>query len=422
MNTTNQSDERQSGRNLLILWIGTFTAAISFSLVVPFLPRFIGSLGVVENLYLWSGSIYSVSFLTSAIMAPVWGNLADRHGRRPMVIRSGIAIAVVNIAMSFVTSPGQLFALRTLNGLLAGFIPASVALVATNTPEHRLGRSLVILQTGPAAGTILGPMLGGLLADLFGIRVSMQIAGCLILLSTALVWLLVKERKGAGTGVRTSPLHDLKLAISHPRLLAVLIATMLVSASYQTLEPILTIFVPTLRFEPFLEDLTHLLFGHGDARNSIAGLVVSLPAVAMLTGAARWARLGERIGFPKLMLIGLAMAGLFALPQSLVQTAGQLILLRFAYGIALAAGRPALDATLAQVVHPSFRGRAYGINSAAFQLGGVVGPLLSGNLADWVGPRYAFVLAGSMLLSTAAWVGTSLANRDPNEPRAGAPL
>lgn len=129
------TDERQAERNLLVLWIGAFTAGISFSLVIPFLPTFIESLVVTENLYVWSGAIYAVSFLTSAIMEPVRGNLADRHGRRSMVIRSGIAIGLVNRLMAFVAEPWQLLAPLFFTRLFAGFIPASVALVAPTRPS-----------------------------------------------------------------------------------------------------------------------------------------------------------------------------------------------------------------------------------------------------------------------------------------------
>lgn len=413
--------EPQARLNLWVLWLGSFLAACSFSLVMPFLPRFIASLGVTENLYLWSGITYGVTFLSSAIMSPVWGNLADRYGRKPMIIRSGISIGIIYFLMSLTQNHYQLLGLRMLNGALAGFIPSAIALVATNTPDHRMGWSLAIIQTGTASGTILGPMLGGTLADLIGIRAAMRVSSILILFGTLLVLVAVREKIFGIGKERTSIISDLKVAISHKTLMALMVAAALINSSIQSLEPILTAFIPSLRFEAILMDATHLLFGRADAQSFIAGFIFSLPAIGTVLAAARWARLGEQIGFARLMAIGLAGAGLVALPQSLVTTAGALILLRFIYGLMTAAVQPSINATLAVVVHPSFRGRAYGINTSAVMIGGVLGPTTGGYIADWFGHRGVFLFTGVMLLVASVWVYRTLAQRDPNEPLVGAP-
>ncbi|HYF76929.1 MAG TPA: MFS transporter [Symbiobacteriaceae bacterium] len=414
-------DPQQSQRNLYVLWIGNFLAACSFSLVMPFLPQFIEQLGVHENLYAWSGWTYAISFVASAIMSPIWGNLADRYGRKPMIIRSGICIGLVYLLMSMVTGPIQLFFLRMLNGALSGFIPSSIALIATNTPEDRVGRYLALFATGTAAGNIMGPMFGGTLAEFFGIRTSMLIGAVVLWAATALVWVAVKERVLGVGKAKTSPLQDIKLALTHRKLLALMVSAMLINASVQSLEPILTNFIPTLRQEVGLVWISHTIFGRADAHSFIAGFIFSLPAVAMLLAAPRWARVGEKIGFPKLLAMGLALAGVMVLPQSLVPTAGVLIILRFIYGIFTAAVQPSVNATLAATVHPSFRGRAYGINQSAMFVGNVVGPTLGGYVADWWGPRAVFVFTGGMLLVAASWVYRELASRSDGEALVGAP-
>jgi len=411
----------QVKRNLYLLWLGNFLTACSFSLVMPFLPRFISELGVVDNLYTWSGLTYAITFVASSIMSPVWGNLADRYGRKPMIIRSGISIGVIYMLMSFVTSPYQLFGLRLLNGALSGFIPSAIALVATNTPESQVGRALAILQTGSASGSILGPLLGGTLAQLLGIRLTMRVASLLVLLAAVLVIFGVKETVLGAGKARTSVMQDLKLAVSNKRLLALMIAAMMISASIQSLEPILSNFVPMLEQEGFITGLTHLLFGTGDAHEFIVGFIFSLPAIATVLAAARWAKLGERIGFARLLSLGLLAAGLLILPQSLVTTVGWLILLRFLYGLMTAAVQPSVNATLAGVVHPSFRGRAFGINTSAMFIGSVVGPTLGGWVADGFGPRAVFWVTGLLLLASSYWVHRGLVTRDSNEPLVGDP-
>jgi MFS family permease len=400
----------QSKRNLFILWLGVFIAAASFSLVMPFLPQFIEQIGVHGNsIYTWSGWTYAISFVASAIMSPIWGNLADRYGRKPMIIRSGVSIGTVYVLMSICKSPYQLFGLRILNGAMSGFIPSSIALVATNTPEEDVPRALALVQTASAAGTILGPMMGGTLNDIFGMRMTMIIGAGILFTATLLVALGVKERILGTGGARTSPIQDLKMAFTNRTLFALMVAALLINASIQTLEPILTQFVPTLHQEAYLSSLIHAMFGRADATSFLSGVIFALPAIATLMTAPTWARIGERSGFSRLLAIGLALAGLLVLPQTWVTTAGMLIVLRFFYGVMTAAVQPAINATLAVAVHPSFRGRAYGINQSANYMGAVVGPTLSGYVASWFGPRAVFVFTGVMLLISAIWVRRELA-------------
>jgi len=411
----------QATRNLYICWLGCFIAASSFSLVMPFLPQFIAELGVHENLYTWSGWIYSITFVSSAIMQPIWGNLADRYGRKVMVIRSGLVIGIINVLMSFTTSPKQLFFLRMLNGAFAGFIPSAIALVATSTPAERVGRALALIQTGTAAGNILGPMIGGALADLLGIRSSMRAAGGIIWTATLLVALGVRERIPPTQGERTSPIQDLKVAVTSQALLALLVSTVLINASIQSLEPILTKFVPSLRQDALVSWATRLIFGRTDVYATVAGFIFSLPAIATVLTAPRWATVGDRIGYPKLLASGLLLAGLLVLPQSLVATTGQLIVLRFLYGVMTAAVQPSINATLSDVVHPSFRGRAFGINTSAMNIGAVLGPLLGGYVADHLGPRMVFVTTGVLQMVASIWVQRRLASRRLQSGQVGAP-
>jgi MFS transporter, DHA1 family, multidrug resistance protein len=166
-------------RNLWVLWIGCFFTAASFSMVIPFLPLFLLKIGVHEHTEMWSGLLFSAAFFAGAIAAPFWGRVADKYGRKPMIIRAGFVLFVIYTLMAFVTNPYQILVLRILQGLLSGFIPGAIALIGTNTPNEKLGYALSLISTATASGSILGPLLGGGMADLVGNRWAFASAGFL---------------------------------------------------------------------------------------------------------------------------------------------------------------------------------------------------------------------------------------------------
>ena len=124
-------------RNLYSLWVAQFIAAIGLSMIIPFLPFYLRELGVVgkESVKIWSGLIFSAPFMVSAFLQPVWGILGDRRGRKPMVVRAMLGLALTNFLMGFARSAPQLLILRFFQGSLAGFVAPSLALMASCTPR-----------------------------------------------------------------------------------------------------------------------------------------------------------------------------------------------------------------------------------------------------------------------------------------------
>jgi MFS family permease len=147
-------------RTLYVLWVGQFLMTAGMSLVIPFLPLYIGDLGVhrLASVEQWTGLIFSATFMVSAFVQPLWGRLSDRVGRKVMLIRSGIGMAVIMAAMGLVHAVWQLFALRFIMGSVSGFISAAIALQASQTPPEEAGKALGTLQTGAVAGNLVGPL------------------------------------------------------------------------------------------------------------------------------------------------------------------------------------------------------------------------------------------------------------------------
>ncbi len=381
-------------RNLYVLWVGVVIAGASFSLVTPFLPLLLNDVGVVTNVEFWSGLLFAASFVASSIMSPIWGSLADKYGKKPMIIRSGIGIGTTYLLMAFATNQYHLLGLRFMNGVLSGFIPSSISLVATNTPEDRIGRSLGILQTGAAAGSILGPLFGGVLSKMFGNRNTLLVAAGVLFVATLVVAFGVKEDVKGKNKQRSNILSDLKEAAQNSDLMAMLVTLLMIQASVQILQPVLTLYVAQ--------------FGTGDNTALITGVVFSSVGIATVLAAPSWGRYGERVGFRRVLYIGLVGTALASIPQIFAANVVQFGILRFIFGVFMAGVLPAANATIAAAVSPEFRGRAFGISNSFNMMGNAIGPLVGGVIGTWLGIRAVFLTTGVMMLLTALWVKTIL--------------
>lgn len=169
-------------KNLFVLSIAVFIAGIAFSEIMPFLSLYINTLGNFshQQLNFWSGIVYSGTFIVSAVVSPWWGKLADKKGRKPMILRAGIGMSGVIACMGLVQNVWQLLLLRMLQGVFAGFISNSNALVATETPKTNSGQALGTIASATTAGTLLGPLVGGALTSIFSYRITFMITVSLL--------------------------------------------------------------------------------------------------------------------------------------------------------------------------------------------------------------------------------------------------
>lgn len=377
-------------KNLYVLWVGTFIAGMSFSIVSPFLPMLLKQVGVVENLEIWSGIAFSASFVISSIMSPVWGALADKYGRKVMIIRSGIGIATCYFGLAFAVAPWQVVALRMLNGFLSGFIPSATALVATNTPEERLGSSLGLIQTGSAFGNIMGPLFGGVVSHYVGIQQTLLIGGLILFAATAVVIFGVKEIRKPNPNIKTNVLGDLRTATSNHILLTMLCTVMLFQSAVMIIQPVLPIYI-----EQMLA---------GKDASLVTGVLFSLVGVATVIAAPLWGKRGEKRGFRRVLLTGLLGASLLSIPHAFTNNIVVLGVLRFLFGLFLASLMPSSNALIAKSVPGDFRGRAFGISTSFSQMGAVLGPLVGGFIGSHWGIKPVFVVTGIMLALTALWL------------------
>lgn len=377
-------------KNVYVLWLAIFIAAICWTMVMPFTPDYLVELGVEHATEFWSGIIIAVSAVCNMVMSPIWGAIGDRFGRRMMMLRAGLFLGVGYALMALVQGPVQLLGVRMLIGLLTGFVPMAIALVGVSTPQSEVGRALGLVQTAWPSGAIIGPVVGGLAADVVGIRGSAWASAVMIVVVTAFVLLTVKEEFTPPPAGKSNLLHDMKVAASHRVLMAIVLITTASNASIFALEPVLV---------PFVKQIAG-----PDSPGWLAGLLFSLPGVAFIAMAPWWARRGEQTGFANTVAAGLLGSAVLYLLQTFVTGPWQFGALRLITGVSGAAIGPGVAALLATAVPRDLRGRAFGLNQAASSAGAIVGPLLGGYIASFIDPRGVFVFTAVMLFVGFVWV------------------
>ncbi|MGG4441011.1 MFS transporter [Brevibacillus fortis] len=391
-------------RNLIVLWIGVFFCSTAYSISIPFLPIFLHtSLGVNEHLEAWSGISFGITFLASALISPFWGSLADKYGRKPMLIRSGFSLALLYFLTYLITDPYLFLVLRIFQGLLAGYVPAAIALVATNTPEKNVGYALGIMATSGATGGIIGPLVGGVVSHVWGNAEAFIFSGFVVLVAALIATFFVKETNLNRSGTRSSVREDLRAALANRPLMSILGMSLMVTISVMLLEPLLTVYVMQL--------------GASQQNASLSsGIIFAAVGIATVIAAPQWGKLGTKVGYSKILFIGLMGGAIGNLLQFFFTNLYGFGILRFAYGLFFAAVYPSINAMIVKVTEPEFRGRAFSLNQSSTQLATMMGPIIGGFLGGLIPIRFVFIINGIALLITAIII------RSKRSQLAGQPL
>jgi DHA1 family multidrug resistance protein-like MFS transporter len=386
--------------NLIVLWFGQFMVMAGMTMIIPFLPLYIQELGITnqDHVAVWAGIIFAGNFITAFLFQPFWGRLADRYGRKMMLIRSGLGMAVVMILMGFSTSVWHLLLLRLANGTISGFIPAAVSLVSANTPRERIGFAMGTLQSGAVAGTILGPVIGGLMANWIGFAPIFYITGSLLLLATLLAALLVKEtfdKAGAAQRPNLSVIKGLQQLRSIPQLPALFAVTFMIQFAILSSMPLIPLFVQEMH-------------GQIELLAFYAGLVGSITGFSNMIASPLLGRLGDRVGPERVLGFALIGAAIAFIPQAMVQNVWQLLAARFFLGLFIGGLLPSVNSLIRQYTPDGMEARAYSFNTSFLALGNMLGPIAGGLLSGWIGIRGIFIIASVLLLINSVWVRKSL--------------
>ena len=382
-----------------ITWIGCFIVGSSFSLVMPFLPLYIQSLGVTgSNVELFSGIAFASTALVSGLVAPMWGKLADKYGRKPMMVRASFAMTFTMSAIAFSHHMGGywwLLLMRSLMGFFSGFIPNSAAMIASQAPKERSGYALGVLSTAMITGTLIGPSIGGLLAQWFGMANVFLIVGSLLALATILTVFFVHENFEPVTKDNMLSTKEIVNRVSNKHILfGLLITSFIIQVTTQSIEPFVTLYIKTLT-----TNTNNLMF--------ISGLIVSAVGLSAMMSSSTLGKLGDKYGAHRLILIGLAFSFAMYLPMAFVETPLQLGILRFMLGFGTGALMPSVNSLLAKITPKEGVSRIFAYNQMFSNFGVVVGPIVGSAIAGWVSYRMAFIVTSLFVVVNFFW---SLAN------------
>ena len=395
--STTEYNARGGMRNVWIITASMTVLAICYTMIIPFLPIYLLELGVPkDDVALWSGLVFGITFLIAGIMAPIWGKIADNKGKKRMALRAGFAIAVSYVLIGMVSNEYELLLGRAFVGFANGFYPAAMTMVSLSVDEKQVGRALGIFQTGLILGNVVGPFLGGAIESIVGMRPVFYVSGIAVLIATLAVLFFVKEPKlhtdesneegkSKQSTKSTSLREDFKAVQQQPVLVRLLWIFFFMQCAIMMLQPILALYVGDMQ-------------GTMEGAAIISGTILSIGGLAGSLTTNIWVRIGERRGYFKTISYCMLGSGVVLLLQSLPVGIWWFGVLQVLIGSCIVGINPSLSAAVTLNTDPSFRGRMFGMTTTAQQFGSMVGPVFASIVSTYVGISYVFSITGLLLL------------------------
>ena len=374
-------------KNLIVLWFASYIGWASYSMIMPFLPIFLlNDLSTpAETVTYWSGITFSATFLSGIFMSPVWGALADKIGKKKITVFTGFSVGIIYVFYSLIQTPEQLLILRFIHGAVAGFTATSLSLVADSLPKEKLGWGLGLMQVAGSGGSITGPLLGGFLANAFGIRLSFVVAGILFICGAVTVHILVKAPQSTNSLKQNTIKENFGIAWKNKPLLYMLTLSSIISMGAMSIQPILPM---------------HIINLQGSSNNAvmISGILFSLTGITGIIAAPLWGMYGQRKGFRDTLFIVILGIGTIQTLQAFSFNIPSFAIIQLLLGCFVAGAGPSINSLLVELAGNDFRGRAFGLATSFNQLGAMLGPLLGGAIGGFLGIKYVFLSAGVIIL------------------------
>ena len=386
-------------RTVYISLICVFCTSFGVSQLAPILPLYFHDLGVQRPsaMSLWSGLATGATYLVVCLVAPFWGRVADKKGRKITLIRSSFGMALCNLLLAFQTTPEGVVIIRLIQGLVSGFYSATITLIASESPIERTGWALGLLASANLAGSLIGPLLGGYIADTIGIRNDFILVGILMGLAGLLATIFIHENYVPKPNVEKLSFSKLKEQIPEfNSIVALCIASFIYAICIMSLQPVISVYIKGI----VPSNTENLAF--------IAGTVFSAMGIAQLISSSPLGKLVDKIGPRKVLVVSLIYVGLFNIPQAYVTDVYQLALIRFLQGFGLGGMLPALNTYLSSKTPREFTGQVFSYNQSSLFLGYFLGAVGGASLMAWLGFTTLFWVSGGLFIISALWIGLKL--------------
>jgi DHA1 family multidrug resistance protein-like MFS transporter len=358
-------------RNQIAVVAATFVGFTGFTLVMPFLPRYIQELGVTDTgeVALWAGITLGITPGIVALCAPLWGRVADRFGNKLLVQRSLLSCVVVMALMGTATEPWHLVALRAAQGLLAGYGSLTLTMAARSAPPEHMAAAIGAVQTAQRFGPAIGPAIGGVLASALGLRNAFYVSSLVYVVALVMVTVMYKARHDDVAPARTT-VERVSFAnvLAFENFLLLMLVIFAIQVVDRSFGPILLLHVSQIGYET------------GQAA-VLVGALFSALALSGVVGHQLAAVLLRRTTARAVIVVALLAAAAALLAFALVESAVLLLLAISAFG---AAGGTALTTSFTaagSVVPRHAHGVGFGFLTGAALIGSAISPALSGLLA-----------------------------------------
>ena len=381
-------------RTVYISLVCVFCTAFGVSQLAPILPLYFHDLGVQtpEAMSLWSGLATGATYIIVCLAAPFWGRVADKT-----LIRSSFGMALCNILIAFQTTPEGVVLIRLVQGLVSGFYSASITLIASESPIERTGWALGLLASANLAGSLIGPLLGGYIADTVGIRNDFIIVGALMGLAGVLATIFIHENYVPQPNPEKLSIRKLKEQIPEfNSIVALCVASFIYAICIMSLQPVISVYIKGI----VPSDTENLAF--------IAGAVFSAMGIAQLMSSSPLGKLVDKIGPRKVLVVSLIYVGILNIPQAYVSDVYQLAIIRFLQGFGLGGMLPALNTYLSSKTPREFTGQVFSYNQSCLFFGYFLGSVGGASLMAWLGFTTLFWVSGGLFIISALWIGFKL--------------
>ena len=379
-------------RTLYAVWVAQFLALMGANLVFPFIPFFVQDLGIesAEDAALWSGVLATATGVMLFVSSPFWGSLADRFGRKNMLLRAYLGATVTITLQAVVQNVWQLLALRALQGAFVGTIPAATALVAAGTPPRRMAYALGLVQMAVFTSQTVGPVVGGLMAQAVGFRTTFALGGMFYIVSFVLCLVFVKEEfQRPAPGTKSTFVGNMRSVMRVPTMMLLVSVMFLVSSAAVFVRPVIPLVVESFT-EVSVETKSGLVFAAVALTSAIAAVVAG--------------RIAGRTGYRKTLIVAAVGAGLAYIPLAAANDLASLLVLMALVGVFSGAMIPMVNALIGASAPDGKQGSAFGLVGSAQALSFAVAPLLGGLTAQQLGIHAVFPVIGSLLLAVGALV------------------